>query len=61
MTPNGELTNPMDLANAIGYLVSEEARGVNGAVWMVDQGFSAVADGRLSRGRDMPTRNSVLV
>lgn len=61
MTPNGELSSPMDLANAIGYLVSEEARGVNGAVWMVDQGFSAVADGRLSRSRALPTQNSVLV
>ena len=36
----------MDLANAIGFLVSEEARGINGSVWMVDHGFSAMADGR---------------
>lgn len=61
MTPNGELSSPMDLANTIGYLVSDEARGVNGAVWMVDQGFSAVADGRLNRSRSLPTQESVLV
>ena len=61
MAPGGALTNPMDLANAIGYLVSDEASGVNGAVWMVDQGFSAVADGRLSRSRSLPTSQTVLV
>ena len=61
MTPNGELSSPLDLANAIGYLVSDEARGVNGAVWMVDQGFSAVADGRLNRSRPMPAHRPVLV
>ncbi len=46
MTPDGELCSPMDLANAIGFLVSEEARGINGSVVMVDHGFSATADGR---------------
>lgn len=61
MTPSGALTNPMDLANAIGYLVSDEASGVNGAVWMVDQGFSAVADGRLNLSRSLPTSQAVLV
>lgn len=49
LTPDGKLCNPMDLANAIGYLVSDEASGINGSVWMVDHGFSAVADGRSSR------------
>jgi acyl carrier protein len=46
ITPGGELCNPIDLANTIAFLVSEEARGVNGAVWVVDQGFSSIADGR---------------
>jgi enoyl-[acyl-carrier protein] reductase III len=46
MTADRELCSPLDLANAIGFLVSEEARGVNGSVWVVDHGFSAVADGR---------------
>lgn len=49
LTPDGELCSAEDLANAVGFLVSDEARGVNGAVWMVDHGFSAVADGRSSR------------
>ncbi|MCC7334709.1 MAG: SDR family oxidoreductase [Pirellulaceae bacterium] len=48
-TPDGKLCSPMDLANAIGFLVSDEASGINGSVWMVDHGFSAVADGRSSR------------
>ncbi len=46
MTPDGELCSPMDLAQTIAFLVSAEARGINGAVWMVDHGFSANADGR---------------
>jgi len=46
MTPDGELCSPMDLAQAIGFLVSDEARGINGSVWTVDHGFSANADGR---------------
>ena len=53
ITADGELCNPMDLAHTIAFLVSDEARGVNGAVWVVDHGFSANADGqplrRLSR------------
>ena len=52
MTPDGELTNPMDLAQTIAFLVGDDARGINGAVWMVDRGFSATADGR-SRHRDI--------
>jgi NAD(P)-dependent dehydrogenase (short-subunit alcohol dehydrogenase family)/acyl carrier protein len=47
MTPDGELCTPMDLAQTIGFLVSDEARGINGAVWMVDHGFSATAEGQL--------------
>ncbi|MEO8268269.1 MAG: SDR family oxidoreductase, partial [Aureliella sp.] len=54
LTPDGELCSPMDLANAIGFLVSDEARGINGAVWMVDHGFSAVADGRSGRVQSRP-------
>lgn len=46
MIPDGELCSPMDLAQTIAFLVSDEARGVNGAVWMVDHGFSANADGQ---------------
>ena len=46
IVPDGELCSPMDLAQTIAFLVSEEARGINGAVWMVDHGFSANADGQ---------------
>jgi enoyl-[acyl-carrier protein] reductase III len=55
MTPDGELCSPIDLAHAIGFLVSDEARGINGSVWTVDHGFSANADGRPLRA---PTRSS---
>ncbi len=47
MTPDGELCTPMDLAHTIAFLVSDEARGINGAVWMVDHGFSATVAGQL--------------
>jgi len=47
MTPDGELCTPMDLAQTIAFLVSDEARGINGAVWSVDHGFSATAEGQL--------------
>lgn len=55
ITADGELCSPMDLANAIAFLVTEEARGITGSVWMVDHGFSAIADGRPLRfaSRDM--------
>jgi enoyl-[acyl-carrier protein] reductase III len=46
MTPDGELCTPLDLARAIAFLVSDEASGINGAVWMVDHGFSATAEGK---------------
>lgn len=49
MVPDGELCSPLDLAHTIGFLVSDEARGINGAIWSVDHGFSATADGRLSK------------
>lgn len=46
ITSDGELCSPMDLAQTIAFLVSDEARGITGAVWMVDHGFSAIADGQ---------------
>lgn len=46
MTPNGQLSSPIELAETIAFLVSDAARGINGAVWMVDHGFSATADGQ---------------
>lgn len=49
LTPDGELCSPLDLANAVAFLVSDEARGINGSVWMVDHGFSATADRRSDR------------
>lgn len=45
-TPGGQLTSPLDLARTIAYLLSDDASGINGAVWQVDQGFSATADGQ---------------
>ena len=45
-TPGGELTNPLDLARTIAFLLSDEAKGVNGAVWQVDQGFSVTTEAR---------------
>ncbi len=53
MTPDGELCTPIDLARTIAFLVSDEARGINGAVWMVDHGFSATAEGPM-RQRIVP-------
>ena len=50
MTPGGELSRPMDLAETICFLLSDAARGINGAIWQVDQGFSAIADGRPLHG-----------
>ena len=46
MTPDGTLCCATDLANAIGFLISDEASGINGSIWNVDHGFSAIADGR---------------
>ena len=54
MTPDSELCNPMDLAQTIAFLVSDQARGINGAIWAVDHGFSATADGRRSVFRSTP-------
>ena len=49
IVPDGELCTSLDLAEAVGFLVSDAARGINGAVWMVDHGFSANADGQSLR------------
>jgi len=46
VSPDGHLTSPLDLANTIAFLVSDEARGINGAVWTVDHGFSAMESGQ---------------
>ena len=47
--PDGQLCDPLDLAETIAFLVSDAARGINGAVWMADHGFSANADGQRRR------------
>lgn len=49
VTPDGELCTPMDLAQTIAFLVSDDARGINGVVWTVDHGFSAMAPGQPQR------------
>lgn len=54
MTPDSELCSPIDLAQTIAFLVSDQARGINGAIWAVDHGFSATADGRRSVFRSTP-------
>lgn len=43
---DGELTSPLDVARTISFLVGDDARGINGAVWTVDHGFSATAPGQ---------------
>ena len=44
--PDGNLTSPLDMANTIAFLLSDEARGINGAIWTVDHGFSAMSSGQ---------------
>jgi len=46
VAPDSKLTSPMDLARTIAFLVSDEARGINGAIWTVDHGFSAMESGQ---------------
>jgi enoyl-[acyl-carrier protein] reductase III len=43
---DGELCSPIDLANTVAFLLSDEARGVNGAVWNVDHGLSTRSHSR---------------
>ena len=49
VTPDGELCTPIDLAQTIAFLISDEARGINGAVWTVDHGFSATVSGQMQQ------------
>ncbi|MEM8679122.1 MAG: SDR family oxidoreductase [Planctomycetota bacterium] len=44
--PDGEMCSPLDLASTIAFLVSDAARGINGAIWTVDHGASARAHSR---------------
>ena len=61
ITPDGQLCSPLDLANAIAFLVGDEARGINGSIWNVDHGFSATADGRALRfGAEKPLSAAAL-
>jgi len=46
VAPDGKLTSPIDLANTIAFLVSSDAAGINGAVWKVDHGFTAMSSGQ---------------
>lgn len=46
LVTDGELCSPLDLANTVAYLVSDEARGVNGAIWDVDHGLSTRSHSR---------------
>lgn len=43
---DGELCSPLDLAQAVAFLASDDARGVNGAVWSVDHGLSTRSHSR---------------
>ncbi|MDA8563199.1 SDR family oxidoreductase [Mariniblastus sp.] len=58
---DGELTSPLDVARTISFLVGDDARGINGAVWTVDHGFSATAPGqhRTSSNQAAPASFSV--
>ncbi|MFC1757747.1 SDR family oxidoreductase [Planctomycetota bacterium] len=50
ISPDRELSSPVDLINTIEFLIGEKARGINGAIWAVDHGFSSqLADRSLSR------------
>ena len=44
--PDGQMCSPMDLASTIAFLLTEEARAINGAVWVVDHGASTRAHSR---------------
>jgi len=44
--PDGQMCSPMDLAGTIAFLVSDDARAINGAIWTVDHGASTRAHSR---------------
>lgn len=44
--PDGKMCSPMDLANTIAFLLSDEAQAINGAVWTVDHGLSTRSHSR---------------
>lgn len=44
--PDGQMCSPMDLASTIAFLLTDEARAINGAVWTVDHGASTRAHSR---------------
>ena len=44
--PDGQMCSSMDLASTIAFLLTEEARAINGAVWVVDHGASNRAHSR---------------
>ena len=46
LVSDGELCSPLDLALTVAFLVSDEARGVNGAIWNVDHGLSTRSHSR---------------
>ncbi len=46
IVPDRQLCSPMELASAVGFLVSDEAKGVNGSVWTVDHGASTRSHSR---------------
>ena len=54
VAPNGRLTSPAEIASTIAFLVSDGARGINGAVWSVDHGFSASVPGQRLRTVQQP-------
>jgi len=42
-TPTGRLTTPQDVAEAVDYLTSQDARAVNGHTLVIDGGASLLA------------------
>jgi acyl carrier protein len=44
--PDGQMCSPMDLASTIAFLLGDEARAINGAIWTVDHGASTRAHSR---------------
>jgi 3-hydroxybutyrate dehydrogenase len=40
--PSGAFSSTKDIGELVGFLVSENARQVNGAAWAIDGGWTAV-------------------